>query len=120
MQTLMKNASIPRLLTAGMIILIMGISLVGSLHAFATAHAKSDSGVAPKAAASLKIKAEATATAGPSTEKTTPVPSAIPTPVVPSADTTGVIALAIMIVVIVLFGSAWGMRKLPDRKKQSR
>jgi hypothetical protein len=116
----MKNASIPRFLIVGMIILIMGISLVGSLHAFATAHAKSDPGVASKAAASLKIKTEATATAGPLAETTTPVPYSMPAPVPPSADTNGIIALTIMIVVILLFGAAWGMRKLPDRKKRPR
>jgi len=43
----------------------------------------------------------------------TPIPTAIPIPA--SADTTGIIALAILMVVVMLLGMAWGGRSL--RKK---
>ncbi|MCX6039069.1 MAG: hypothetical protein NTW99_14535 [Chloroflexi bacterium] len=45
----------------------------------------------------------------------TPTATAIPTP--PSADTTGIIALAILMVVVMLVGMAWGGRS-PRMKKE--
>jgi len=48
----------------------------------------------------------------------TPEPSATPSEELISADTTGIIALAIALIVIVVFGVLWGGRSTPRAAKR--
>ncbi len=114
--------------------LILVIFLTGTLRAFtsaraaflpaegASAVAATVTGLSPTFTPSLAPGntgqtpgASPVPTAGPSeTPLPTPEPAetvtATPTPPIASADTTGIIALAIVVVVITLIGMAWGAR----------
>ena len=112
----MKSAHNPRPLIILILILVAAAFLVGILRAFRRADA---AGPTP-ANASLNARGMASAGLTP-----TPVPtesdtdlSAQPTPtLVPaSADTTGIIALAIVIVTTILVGATWGVRRSPQKK----
>jgi hypothetical protein len=91
----MKPAHIPRILIIISIILIAATFLAGVLHAFGSARAAT-----PATPASAGHPAE--------TELT---PTPVPTPVPVSGDTTGIIALAMLIVIIVLVGAIIGANK---------
>jgi hypothetical protein len=98
----MKPFRIPRPLGILFLIVVIGTFLSGTLHAFQIARA-SASGTP-------------TATTGPqpgNDSELTPEPVATPVP--RSADTTGIIALSIVIVIIVIAGTMIGSRG-PRRK----
>jgi hypothetical protein len=98
----MKPVPIPRLLIILSMVLVAVIFMAGVLHAFGTAQAASTT-PAPLAGQLAKSDIELT-----------PTPALPPASV--SGDTTGIIALAILIVVIVLVGAVLGGNK-PYNKK---
>jgi hypothetical protein len=98
----MKPAHFPRTLIILSIFLVAVTFLAGVLHAFESARAAS----APAAVI----------TSHPADTEFTPTPAATPVPV--SGDTNGIIALAMVIVLIVLIGTIMGTKR-PYRKKTS-
>ena len=101
----MKPVHIPRSFLIGILALVAVTFLAGTLHAFNAARAATS--------------ATPTATASAQPEKDTSVPVApVVTPVSVSGDTTGIIALAILIVLIVVAGASLGGNK-PHKKKAS-
>lgn len=107
----MKPIHIPRSI---LIIILVAISLAflfGTVRAFDSVHA-----YVPVTGGTLSGAAMFAAYDEPEpTDEPTVTPTALPTP--PSADTTGTIVLAIVIVAVVLVGTAWGGRKLTSTKK---
>ena len=100
----MKFLHIPHIVLALIFALVVLTFLTGALYTFAPAHA------------ALVTTAPASGQPGINANHT-PIPVSAPIPT--SADTTGIIALAIVIVVIVLIGAIWGRRK-PYKKGSSR
>jgi hypothetical protein len=98
----MKHPHIPLALIILSIFLVIAIFLAGVLHAFDSARAAS---VTPAVIASHQVENETVRT-----------PTPAPTSDSVSGDTTGILTLAILIVVIVLVGSVMGTKK-PIRKK---
>ena len=98
----MKPARIPRTFIILSLILVALTFLVGVLHAFDTARAAS---ATPSAKANPLIEND-----------TELMPTPGPSNVSVSGDTTGIIALAIVIVIIVLVGPILGTNK-PYKKK---
>jgi hypothetical protein len=100
---------IPRSIAIALFVLIIITFLSGTIHAFVSAKA-------PAASAPLGNIATVTPTALQH--------SASPTPAgrLESADTTGIAALGVLVMVIVLFGVAWGSRlmfpRLPKRSSK--
>ncbi|MEZ0395756.1 MAG: hypothetical protein ABWK53_04915 [Anaerolineales bacterium] len=115
----MNKASSPRPFIAAILTLILLTWLIGGLQAFSSVRA---AGPASRSAALLRA-ASPTATRQATCAPRTATPSATPTatPTVPaaegprSADTTGIVAFAVLMVVIVLFGVFWA-RPRPLRK----
>ena len=101
----MKPAILPRTLIILSFLLVALIFLGGVLHAFGTAQAAS---AAPKGLASHQP--------GNETELT---PTPAPTFVSVSGDTTGIIALASVIVILVIVGAIVGTSRPPYKKKTS-
>ena len=90
------------------IVLLIGLMLViGTLRAFSPVHA------AENLAATPTEEATATSAAGLST----PTPGEATPPPLKSADTDGSIGMAVLLVLIILFGVMWGRRK-PGTKKE--
>jgi len=107
----MNFARIPRLLVIILIVFVLAALVVGTIHAFTTVRATSGN---PPTQTSI-VQMETTPTLGPS-------PSPSPTPIIEaSADTVGVTALAVILLVIVIFGVIWGRRmttpQLPKPRK---
>jgi hypothetical protein len=96
----MKPVHIPRTLIILSVLLIALTFLVGVLHAFRSARA------APPTSAAIASR--------PAETELTPTPA--PTPVLVSGDTTGIIALAMLIVTIVLVGAIIGGNTLLKKK----
>jgi len=129
----MNQTHLPRLLVIVLFILVAGFFFVGTLRAFIPAQALSNATVTPMD--TLALKTVSTTPAEPENETlgSTPVvtntgqagseegftPTPNPTPIDKTvyADTTGVIALAILMVVVILVGMAWGGRR-PRKKKE--
>ena len=105
----MKPVSIPRSLIIFIFILVAVTLLAGTLHAFASARAVTLD--TPTAAAIIQIGSDVTPAATP-----TPEPTPVKKPLLVSADTTGIIALAIVIVMIVVVGALLGSSR-PGKKK---
>jgi hypothetical protein len=100
----MKSFHIPRALVILFLVVVVGIFLAGSLLAFQIVGAAASNTPTPTAKLQSGNDAEAT-------------PEPVATPALMSADTTGIIALAILIVIIVLVGAVlggrWPRRKTP-------
>ncbi len=113
-----KNKSIPALIL-GLIILLF---IAGVLRAFSPARAAATAAVSPTPGSTgLPPTVSPVSSEIPTgTGTTTPLPTLAvtdtPVPVLVSADTTGIIALAIVVVVITLVGLAWGARGYPAKK----
>jgi hypothetical protein len=88
---------IPRFLLLSLAIVIMVALLIGILRVFAPAHAA--------AIASTNTMALATETPIVGEDEV-----GTSNPVMTPADTTGIIALAIILVAIIIFGTLWGRR----------
>ena len=100
----MKRHPIPRSFFILTLVLVILIFLVGTFRAFSSASAAS---------------AVATATAiSPERSTEVPVASITPVPGYIPGDTTGAMALAVAMVLIVLFGILWGGHK-PRKRKDS-
>jgi hypothetical protein len=110
----MKSVHNPRPLI--LIILVIVAFLIGALRVFGTAHAATST--APKVTANGQADAAIDITPTPVPTNTDSVlpPQSTPMPVPNSADTTGIIALAIVIVTTILVGAAWGVRRSPKKK----
>ncbi|KAF0106648.1 MAG: hypothetical protein FD146_2447 [Anaerolineaceae bacterium] len=108
---------IPRSLLIFLLVVIAATLLAGTLHAFAPVRAQAAASPTPT------ITAANTPTVTEFDPLDTP-PTQIPAlpPGLKSADTTGIIAQAIVLVVIIVFGAAWGWRKsaprLPQKSKK--
>ena len=118
----MNEHRFPRLITIGLIALIVLTLLAGTLRAFAPARAVSAApGRALSGAAVLAPTATRSGTPAGRIPTPTPTPTATPapapTPAFRSADTSGIIGMSVLMVAIVLFGVLWGARK-PGRKKE--
>jgi hypothetical protein len=98
----MKPAQLPQTLIILSIIVVALTFLAGVLHAFDTARAAPDT---PAAISGHLGGYKASLT-----------PTPVPTPVPVSGDTTGIIGLAMVIVVIVLVGAVMGTNR-PMKKK---
>ena len=97
----MKSYHIPRIVLALIFALVILTLLAGVLRTFNSAHAALISTATANSQAVFD-------------DEQTPIP--VPAPVLHSADTTGVIALAIVIVSVILIGATWGRRR-PNIKK---
>ena len=93
----MKPVHIPRSFIILVFVLIIVTFLTGNVRTFALARASTP-------AATIATIANQTE----SSMDLTPTP--LPTPILASADTTGIIALASVIVIVVLIGAVWGGR----------
>ena len=138
----MNHTHLPHSLVILLFILVAGTFFVGTLLTFASAHAAIVlEDPAPKADLPTSTSVAVFPTPGPTLTPLpasllppptgeaifmptppptyTPVPTAIPTPISHTvyADTTGIIALAILLVVVVLIGTVLGERK-PRQKKE--
>jgi hypothetical protein len=121
----MNNIHLPRSLVILLFILVIGTFIMGILRTFATARAAT---FLPNSSPTSTSTADysppgptptpppVSLLPPPTTEKTsepTPAPTLTPT-LIPNntvyADTTGIIALAILLVVVVLVGMAFGQR----------
>jgi len=94
-----SHSHIPRSLVAFLTAVIVIALLVGIFQAFAPAYAAT--GGTGRLTSNALIAAAPTAS---------PTGLASNTPVMQPADMTGIIALAIILVVIIIFGSIWGRR----------
>ena len=98
----MKSKHLTRNLLAIVLALVALTFLSGAVLTFGHAQAA----VSPtRAASTLAENAQAAS------------PTPTKTPVPPSADTTGVIALTIVIVAVILVGATWGRRLAPNKAK---
>jgi hypothetical protein len=108
---------IPRSLLIFLLVVIAATLLAGTFRAFAPARAQSAASPTPT------FVATNTPTVTEFDPLDTP-PTQAPTlpPDLKSADTTGIIAQAIVLVVIIVFGAAWGWRmsvpRLPRKNKK--
>lgn len=87
--------------------------LFGTSRAFAPVHA----GQSP----TKTLQPQATAGTSSQVPDATPTPTATPGPSYPHTDTSGIIALSIALVAIIVFGVLWGgggRRKNPNPKKK--
>jgi hypothetical protein len=116
----MKPVRDPRPLFLLILILVAAAFLTGILRAFHDAGAAVS--IPAKASVNDLSMAATDPTSIPAQKQTGTDLSPQPTPVVGlvSADTTGIIALAIVIVLTILVGATWGVRSLPKRKKPRR
>ncbi len=129
----MNHTQLPRPLVIVLFILVIGFFLIGTLRAFIPAHALSNATVTPTVTLALKTPSTTpvepenealgstlavtnTRQAG-SEEIFTPTPNPTPIDKTVYADTTSIIALAILMVVVILVGIAWGGRR-PRKKKE--
>jgi hypothetical protein len=87
-------------------IAICVILLMGTLRAFAAP-------LPAQISSAVSASPDVTLTPGAATPESTANPTATPYDGLASADTTGIIALAILLVVIVIFGVLWGGRSIP-------
>jgi ABC-type antimicrobial peptide transport system permease subunit len=108
----MKSVHIPHLLI--LLILVIVAFLIGILRVFGTAHAAAST--APKVAVNGWADAATDLTPTPVPTNTDLPPKSTPMPVPVSADTTGIIALAIVIVTTILVGASWGVRRSPKKE----
>lgn len=104
----MKSAHLPRPQLILLFLLISVTFLTGSLHAF------------------RDVRAVAAITATPSTAAATPAaptamvePTGTTTPTAPSGDTTGILAMAGVVLVFILFGALVGLQKPRHPQKRS-
>jgi hypothetical protein len=133
----MYHSNLPRPLIIVLFILVAVSFFVGTLRAFIPAQALSNATVTPTV--TLILKTPSTTPAEPENEalgstptvtntgqagseegfNPTPTPTPNPTPIDKTvyADTTGIIAPAILMVVVILVGMAWGGRR-PRKKKE--
>jgi hypothetical protein len=114
----MNHTHLPRPLVIVLFILVAGFFFVGTLRAFIPAHALSNATVTPTV--TLVLKTPSTTPAEPENEALSPTPTVTSTPQADNtvyADTTGIISLAILMVVVILVGMAWGGRR-PRKKKE--
>jgi ABC-type transport system substrate-binding protein len=114
----MPNPShhIPRSLLIFLLVVIAATLLAGTFRAFAPARAQAAASPTPT------LTATDTPTVTEFDPKDTPPTQSPSLPAGPeSADTTGIIAQAIVLVVIIVFGAAWGWRMstphLPRKNK---
>jgi hypothetical protein len=142
----MNRPHLPRPFVILFFILVVGFFFIGTLRVFIPAHALSNTTVTPVTVTStvtLALKAVSTTPAEPENESLgstpvvtntgqagskveftptpiptnpTPTPTPVPEPVY-IADMTGIIALAILMVAVILVGMAWGGRR-PRKKKE--
>jgi hypothetical protein len=121
----MNQTHLPRFLFVPLILLIVATFFIGTVRTFIPVHARSNAMVIPAVTQISKTPS----TTPDKTAVTTPVATSmesssgsadIDTGVTPTpteeidqgyADTTGIIALAILMVVVILVGVAWGGRK---------
>jgi hypothetical protein len=118
----MKPALTPRHLISLILFLVCAAFFTGSLRLFHGVHAAALSQAMTSfndqavTSAGLILKPASIITEA--ANKQTPVPTGNTPPATPvSADTTGIIALAIVIVATILVGAAWGVRGSPQKKK---
>ncbi len=112
--TLMKSVHIPRPLI--LLILVIVAFLIGVLRVFGTAHAAASTAPKVNLNGQADVATDLTPTPVPTNTGTDLPPQSTPVPVPASADTTGIIALAIVIVTTILVGAAWGVRRSPKKK----
>jgi len=99
----MKPAQLPRFLIIFIIALLVVTFLTGNVRAFTLTQ------VSPSAAATIIANSQ--------TETVSDLtPTSTPAPILASADTAGIIALAIVIVIVVLVGAIWGERSVLQKK----
>lgn len=119
----MNERRSPHPLIIGILALILLTFLIGTLQAFSSARAASPHRPLLNGAAWLAPSPRPTPThqAAPISPTFTPSPTS--TPVAPqgqgSASTDGIIALAVLMVTIILFGVLWAGRKPPVKKSSS-
>jgi len=127
----MKSAHSPRFLVILILILVGVAFIAGTLRLIRTAHAaESPLTTIPQPArvgagfisraVSISSQAGLTETPLPAEAETDPAPQGTPTAVQVSADTSGIIALAIVIVATILVGAAWGVRRPSPKKTHPR
>jgi hypothetical protein len=104
----MKSTHLPRSLLILLFLLISVIFLTGSLHAFMDVRAVVAITTTPSAAATAPV------TATPGLE-----PTGTTAPTVPSGDTSGILAMAGVVLVIILFGALVGVQKPRPHPKRS-
>jgi hypothetical protein len=114
----MNNHHLPRALVVLLFILLILTFLAGTLQAFVPVNAALQANTAAQVATLYLLPATSElSTSSPAEESTQPaeeeeeIPSPTPDVAALTADTTGVIALAILLVVIVLVGTILGERK---------
>jgi hypothetical protein len=105
----MNHTHLPRSFVILLFILVAASFFFGITRAFTPAHAVSVANATPTPALS-------TTPTESETEKQSPTPTSIPEPLYFS-DMTGIIALGILMVVVILIGVAWGIRH-PNRNKE--
>ena len=129
LEVLMKPAHNPRSLVVPFLILVAVAFLTGALRLFRSAQAAVSTPAKVTVNDQIMAATGLTLTPAPTDTDTdltpTPVPAqadtdlppqSTPTVVPVSADTTGIIALAIVIVATVLVGAAWGVRRSPKKE----
>lgn len=117
----MKHVRDPRVIIAFLLLLVAVVFLAGTIRLIGTARAADQASILMKngtgGAGSIQPVALASLPAPAKSELTgqvTPGPSETP------GDTSGIIALAIVIVVTIILGAAIGVRDNPARKSSSR
>jgi len=122
----MTQPHLPRSLVILLFILVAVTFFVGTLRAFTPAHAVSNATATPTSTLVLKTPSATLAGSESETPVSTPTvqvdneESLTPTPAPDKtvyADTTGIIALSILLVVVMLVGMIWGGRS-PRKKSE--
>ena len=110
----MKSVHIPRPII--LLILVIMAFVIGALRDFDTAHAATSSALKVAGNSQTNAATDLTPTPFPTNIDETEIPpKSKPTPGPASADTTGIIALAIVIVTTILVGATWGVRRSPKK-----
>jgi len=111
----MKSVHIPRPII--LLLLVIVASAIGALRVYSTAHAASSTALKAFINNQMVAATDQTPTPFPTNIDETEIPpKSTPTPGPASADTTGIIALAIVIVTTILVGATWGVRRSPKKE----
>jgi hypothetical protein len=106
----MSHNHLPRPLIILLFLLVGVTFFIGILRAFTPARARSGSTVTPSSTPQV-TSGDTPAGSSSGTPSSTPTLAPSPTPdVTVYADTTGIIALAVLMVIVILVGVAWGAR----------
>jgi ABC-type antimicrobial peptide transport system permease subunit len=100
-----------------LLILVIVAFVIGALRVFGTAHAATSTMLKVSINSQIITAIDLTPTPVPANTEETDFPSqSTPIPGPASADTTGIIALAIVIVTTILVGATWGVRRSPQKE----